>query len=88
MFYIVFFARNSVRHAGHGQSNDARMEDQLGQVKAELVAEKEAREALEVRVRQLENSPPTMTESVDKPHVVIGGLEDLERKPKNLCRMC
>ena len=55
-----------------------KMEDQLGQVKAELVAEKEAREALEVRVRQLENSPPTMTESVDKSQVVIGGFEDLD----------
>jgi len=32
------------------------MEDQLGQVKAKLVAEKEARETLEVRVLQLENS--------------------------------
>ena len=55
-----------------------KMDDQLGQVKAELVAEKEAREALEVRVRQLENSPPTMTESVDKSQVVIGGFEDLD----------
>ena len=43
-----------------------RMEDQLGQVKAELVAEEEAHEALEMLVRQLGNSPPTMTESVDK----------------------
>ena len=88
MFYIVFFARNCVRHAGHGKSNGARMEDQLGQVKAELVAEKEAREALEVCVRQLENSPPTMTESVDKSQVVIAGFEDLEGKPRSLCRMC
>ena len=64
-----------------------RMEDQVGQVKAELVAEKEAREVLEARVRELENSPPTMTDSVDKSQVVIGGFEDLERKPRNLCRI-
>ena len=64
-----------------------RMEDQVGQVKAELVAEKEAREVLEARGRELENSPPTMTDSVDKSQVVIGGFEDLERKPRNLCRI-
>ena len=55
-----------------------KMEDQLGQVKAELVAEKEAREALEARVRQLENSPPTIPESVDKSQVVIGGFQDVD----------
>ena len=55
-----------------------KMEDQLGQVKAELVAEKEAREALEARVRQLENSPPMIPESVDKSQVVIGGFQDVD----------
>ena len=29
-------------------------------------------------MRQLEKSPPTMTESVDKSQVVIGGFEDLD----------
>ena len=54
-----------------------RMEEQLGQIKAKLVAEKEARETLEARVRQLENSPPTIIESGDKSQVVIGGFGGL-----------
>ena len=48
------------------------------QVKAELVAEKEAREALEAHARHLETSPPTITESVDKSQIVIGGFEGLD----------
>ena len=55
-----------------------KMEEKIGQVKAELVAEKEAREALEARVRQLENSPPTIPESVDKSQVVIGGFQGVD----------
>lgn len=59
------------RHVGMDNPMLQMTEDQLGQVKAEVVAEKEACEALKTRVRHLENSSPTITGSVDQSQVVL-----------------
>ena len=53
-----------------GNSNDSKDGRLTWTSEAELVAEKETCEALEARVRQLENSPPMITVSVDKSQVV------------------
>ena len=61
-----------------GNSNDSKDGRLTWTSEAELVAEKETCEALEARVRQLENSPPMITVSVDKSQVVSEGFEDLD----------
>ena len=67
-----------------------KLEDNFGQLQAELHAERDARQMLEERVRQLEKHPPTgavgpnSEEKVDKNIAVIGGftertIEEAER---------
>ena len=59
-----------------------KLEDNVGQLKTEIDAERDARQVLEERVRQLEKRPPTTTygsnseEEVDKNIAIIGGFAE------------
>ena len=70
-----------------------KLEDNFGQLKVELDAERDARQMLEERVRQLEKHPPTTArgshseEGVDKNIAVIGGFaEKTIEEAENLVR--
>ena len=59
-----------------------KLEENFGQLKTEINAERAARQVLEERVRQLEKHPPTAThgsnseEEVDKNIAIVGGFAD------------
>lgn len=59
-----------------------KLDDNFGQLKTEIDAERDARQVLEERVRQLEKRPPTATygsnseEEVDKNIAIIGGFAE------------